>query len=428
MMRSLFSGVSGLRIHQTKMDVIGNNISNVNTIGFKRSTTTFNDVISQTLSGATAASDTTGKGGTNAMQVGLGANVSSISTVMTTGSSERTDDPNDVMISGDGFFIVQDATGYYFTRAGAFSVDDVGNLTDSNGLKVCGWSTDNEGKVVPGKVEGLNLYEGTKSYLNPEVTTSITYNGNFNPDTNPVQTNTLAFFDSLGNRYVVDAVATYSTDTKTWTVNIGSTATVNNDENNKVDLVFSKDTIPLTFDEDGTLLSQDTADLQITTSVDFKGDSPYNSTFADEITINFSQLTQFNAKANATAVTDDGYEAGSLKGYSIGSDGVITGSYTNGLTKTLGQIAIADFPNPSGLEKVGSNLYAATTNSGDFDGVGVEVGANGGELIGGSREMSNVDLSYEFTQMITTQRGFQANSRIITTSDEMLQELVNLKR
>lgn len=157
-------------------------------------------------------------------------------------------------------------------------------------------------------------------------------------------------------------------------------------------------------------------------------EKPYNSVFADELTIDFSGLTQFNSKNDALATADDGYTAGSLKGYSIGSDGVITGSYTNGMSKTLGQIALADFVNPSGLEKVGNNLYAATTNSGDFDGTGVEVGSNGESLIGGSLEMSNVDISYEFTQMITTQRGFQANSRIITTSDEMLQELVNLKR
>ncbi len=170
MMRSLFSGVSGLRIHQTKMDVIGNNISNVNTVGFKRSTTVFMDVINQTLSGATAASDTTGKGGTNPTQVGLGSNVSAINTVMTGGSTERTDNPNDVMISGDSFFIVSDATGYYFTRAGAFQVDDDGNLTDSNGMSVCGWNTNSDDEIVQTKVAPLNLYEGTKSYLKPTMT------------------------------------------------------------------------------------------------------------------------------------------------------------------------------------------------------------------------------------------------------------------
>ncbi len=428
MMRSLFSGVSGLRIHQTKMDVIGNNISNVNTVGYKRATTVFNDVISQTLSGATSASEASGKGGTNAMQIGLGSNVSAISNVMTTGLSERTDNPNDVMISGDGFFIVSDATGFYFTRAGAFQVDDVGNLTDSNGMSVCGWNTDNYGNIIQGEVEPLNLYEGTKMYLDPEVTTSITFTGNLNADTHPEQKNTISFYDSIGNQYTINCMTVYNPDNKGWTATLGTSAMVNNDPNNTVELNFGTGNITFSFDEDGTLLTQDPKTLKIRTTVDFAGDSPFNSVFADELVIDFSNLTQFNAKVSAMANRDDGYTAGTLKGFSIGADGIITGSYTNGLTKSLGQIPIADFRNPAGLEKVGNNLYAETTNSGDFDRIGTEVGVSGGKFMGGNLEMSNVDLSYEFTQMITTQRGFQANSRIITTSDEMLQELVNLKR
>ncbi len=442
MMRSLFSGVSGLRIHQTKMDVIGNNISNINTVGFKRSTTTFNDVINQNLSGATAPSENTGKGGTNAMQIGLGSNVSAISTVMTTGSAERTDNPNDVMISGDGFFIVSDTTGYYFTRAGAFQVDDMGNLTDSNGMRVCGWPADSEGKVVKGKVEPLNITGGTNAYMEATPTNRVTFSGNLNPDLSP-KLNTVAFFDSIGNRYVVNATSTYDKDKQTWEVKLDKEATVNGNEKNKVMLDFKdQDSITLTFDDHGLLKPAENPDpdnpgsgFQIVTDVevnetDTSEDSiTYNSKF-EKITIDFNSLTGFagESKSDATAVTDNGNYAGALKGYSIGSDGTVTGTYTNGETKTLGMIAVADFPNPSGLEKVGNNLYAATTNSGDFDGIGSEIGESGGSFIGGSLEMSNVDISYEFTQMITTQRGFQANSRIITTSDEMLQELVNLKR
>jgi len=412
------------------MDVIGNNISNVNTVGFKRSTTVFNDVISQTLSGATGASDVSGKGGTNAMQIGLGSNVSAISTVMTTGSTERTDNPNDVMISGDGFFIVSDVTGNYFTRAGAFQVDDFGNLTDSNGMMVNGWTTDENDNIVKQKVQGLNLYEGNKSYLKPTVTDSISFSGNLNPATNPKQLNTISFYDSLGNSYRIDVNSTYDEGSKRWDIELGTRATVNGDPENMVDLAIGTPTFSLGFDTDGTLLGQDADTLVLTTTVDFAdpANAPFNSEFAPELKIDFHNLTQFAANADADATTDNGYYAGSLKGFSIGSDGIITGTYTNGLTKALGQIAIADFPNPAGLEKVGNNLYAATTNSGDFDGIGQEIGASGGKLMGGNLEMSNVDISYEFTQMITTQRGFQANSRIITTSDEMLQELVNLKR
>ncbi len=438
MMRSLFSGVSGLRIHQTKMDVIGNNISNVNTVGFKRSTTVFNDVINQTLSGATAANEASGKGGTNAMQIGLGSNVSAVSTVMTTGSTERTDNPNDVMISGDGFFIVSDTTGFYFTRAGAFQVDDLGNLTDSNGMMVNGWSTDQNDEIVKQRVSPLNLYEGTKSYLNPTATDSITFTGNLNPSENPTQLNTMTFYDSLGNSYRIDVTLQYNrtidengvaTGTPDWTVTFDNKATVNNDSKNIVELnIEPAEFGPIEFNEGGTLLDRDAEQFIHPLTVTWGDNQLFNSTFEPTINVDFHNLTQFKSKADATATTDNGYEAGSLKGYSIGADGIITGSYTNGLTKTLGQIAIADFPNPAGLEKSGNNLYSATTNSGDFDGIGQEIGAGGGKLMGGSLEMSNVDISYEFTQMITTQRGFQANSRIITTSDEMLQELVNLKR
>lgn len=426
MMRSLYSGVSGLRVHQTKMDVISNNISNVNTVGFKKSTTVFNTVLSQKLQGATAANENSGKGGTNAMMIGLGTNVAAIGTVMTTGSAQRTDAANDVMINGDGFFVVSDATGYYFTRAGAFSVDDEGNLIDTNGLKVCGWDVDEDGKIVQSKAEGLNLYEGSKSYIEPQQTTLVAFEGNLNADTNPKNVNTMYFFDSIGNRYTVDCYFNYNSDTRQWDFSMSNTATVNGSE--KIELNgLDNISASVTF-QDGLPVGESGALQIVLTELGFAGESPYNSTFAPQITIDFSGLTQFNTKVDATAVTKDGYEAGSLSGYSIGGDGIITGTYTNGLSKTLGQIVIADFVNPAGLESIGNNLFQATVNSGDFNGIGKEVGANGGELISGTLEMSNVDIAYEFTEMITTQRGFQANSRIITTSDEMLQELVNLKR
>jgi flagellar hook protein FlgE len=427
MMRSLYSGVSGLRVHQTKMDVIANNVSNINTVGFKKASTVFSTVLSQKLSGATAASDTSGKGGTNAMMIGLGSNVAAINNVMTTGSAERTDAANDIMINGDGFFVVSDVTGYYFTRAGAFSLDEEGNLIDTNGLKVCGWNVDENGKVVQGKAEGLNLYEGNKSYVEPQQTTLINFEGNLNADEKPNQVNTMSFYDSIGNRYTVDCYLTYNTSSKAWDFTMSNTATVNGSDTielNGLDNI----TTSITF-QDGLPVGGDTGALQIVlTELGFAGESPYNSSFAPQITIDFSNLTQFNTTVDATAVTKDGYEAGALSGYSIGGDGTITGTYTNGMSKTLGQIVVANFKNPAGLESIGSNLFAATVNSGDFDGIGVEVGADGSEFIAGTLEMSNVDLAFEFTEMITTQRGFQANSRIITTSDEMLQELVNLKR
>lgn len=434
-MRSLFSGVSGLRVHQTKMDVIANNVSNVNTLGFKRADVTFTDVFNQTLSSASGPNDASGRGGTNAMQIGLGSNVASINNIMTTGSTQRTDNGNDLMINGDGFFIVSDANGYSFTRAGAFQVDKLGNLNDANGMRVCGWpaieDADNPGqqKIQPGKVVPINLYEGDKSYAPPKATTTIEFDGNINIEDSP-KTNTMAFYDTLGNRYVVSTKLEYdeTANPKTWTFSMENKAVVNGDEKNPVELTGLDVTKTLTFDANGKPIGT-TEDLKLDlTGVAFAGEAPFTSEFTDPLTVNFANMTQFKGKTDLTSSPKDGNEAGSLKEYSIDSSGKITGKYTNGATKLLGQIPIADFKNPAGLEKIGSNLYQTSPNSGDFDGIGLDIGAVGGTFISGSLEMSNVDLSYEFTQMITTQRGFQANSRVITTSDDMLQELVNLKR
>ena len=434
MMRSLYSGVSGLRSHQTKMDVIGNNISNVNTVGYKKATTTFSDAFNQTMRGASMANDNTGRGGLNSMQIGLGSSVAAVQNVMTRGSSQRTDNTTDVMINGNGFFVVRDVTGYYFTRAGAFSVDENGNLVDTNGLKVCGWNAvddqDNPGqqKIVQTVVTPVNIYEGEKSYVPPAVTTTINFTGNLNSVDNPEQINTLSFYDSIGNRFTVEVRLTYQGDNQ-WQFDFARSsdgnviASINGDVKNTVALNINGDSPTIQF-ENGILSQNSTRAIELSIT---HPDDP-NVKFADTITVNFKDLTQFNAKNDATATTVDGYTAGSISGFSIGSDGIITGSYTNGLTKILGEIVIADFVNPAGLQKIGDNLFATTVNSGDFDGIGQEVGVNGANFISGSLEMSNVDLAYEFTEMITTQRGFQTNSRIITTSDEMLQELVNLKR
>jgi len=433
MMRSLFSGVSGLRTHQTKMDVIGNNISNVNTIGFKKAAVTFSDVFSQTTEGATAANEASGRGGKNAMQIGLGSSVSAITNIMTDGSPQRTDNGNDLMISGDSFLILQDNSGFYFTRAGALEVDKNGNLIDSNGIKVCGWQAvddeENPGqqKIVQGKVTPLNLYDGEKSYIEPSVTTRIDFNGNINKDKANIQRNTMYFYDSVGNMYTVDTSLAFNPETNKWDFTMNNTATINNDNSNQVTLTGLDQTISIEF-KDGLPVGDSTALQLVLTGVTVEGNNPYNSEFNDTITIDFSRLTQFASTVDATATTLDGNAAGSLTSYSFGKDGKITGKYTNGLSKILGQIVVADFVNPAGLQKEGSNLYTSTVNSGDFDGIGLEIGATGGEFIPGSLEMSNVDLAYEFTEMITTQRGFQANSRVITTSDDMLQELVNLKR
>lgn len=439
MMRSLYSGVSGLKVHQTKMDVIGNNISNVNTTGFKASRVTFNEIFSQTISGASAPNADTGRAGTNAMQIGLGVNVSSIDTNMTEGAAQRTDIASDLKIEGDGFFIVGDGSGNYFTRAGAFRLDKEGTLATSSGLKVYGWGTNAAGAIEKGKVEPIEIMSAENLYAEPKATSNVSFEGNlYTGDadgTNESITKTIAFYDSLGNRFTTELNFKYDTAAKEWNVSFPKTGTavpatgdpvmyMNGDTTNPISFSPPAD-FDLTFDTNGKLAtaSIQSINLTITPGTGF----PVKSTF-NTMKVDFTKLTQFNEKTTAQSYTKDGLEPGNLTGYSIGTDGIITGKYSNGTEKKFGQIAVATFKNPAGLEKFGDNLFITTSNSGDFDGIGQDPTAGGGKLNAGVLEMSNVDLSSEFTDMITTQRGFQANSKIITTSDEMLQELVSMKR
>ncbi len=486
MMRSMFTAISGLKAHQTKMDVIGNNIANVNTVGFKSSRVTFSEFFSQNLSGATGASDVTGRGGTNPMQIGLGTNVSSIDVNMSTGASQSTGNAMDLMINGDGFFIVGDNSGTYFTRAGAFGLDASGNLVNSSGLNVMGWDViqdpENPGeyKTIKEGVKPVSI-SGDKTYVEPTTTKNIELTGNLNALTNPEHTTSMSFYDSLGNSYTVDIQLTYNETDEAWDINMADQAYVNGDREKPLRVSVTAGTpATLTFEEtqytdptnNATYAGSDRAqayisvgnaikfdadgkvDLENSTAsggvesdffnitIDANDNLPVDATFGgsqskpsdknqtdpNSVSIDFGDLTGFNEKESASATSLDGNSAGTLANMSIGQDGTVYGLYTNGQTRPIAMIPIANFANPGGLEKVGSSLFVATANSGEFDGVGIEVGVTGGNMMGGTLEMSNVDLSTEFTEMITTQRGFQANSRTITTSDEILQELVNLKR
>lgn len=440
-MRSLFSGVSGLKVHQTKMDVIGNNISNVNTTGFKSSRATFNEIFSQTLSGASAPNANSGRAGTNAMQVGLGVSVSSIDNNMTEGAAQRTDRPEDLKIEGDAFFIVGDASGKYFTRAGDFKIDKDGSLGTFGGLKVYGWNVDAAGEIQKGQVVPIDIMSSTNMYNPPEMTRNITFEKNIFTDDGTVQQN-ISFYDSLGNKFTAALDFTYDSTTKVWSVDFPTVkykdpadpTGVNMLEGKLMYMNGSKEPIVLTansplktleFNENGRLPEKPASASQFTLNISAEG-LPVNSVFS-EILVDFGKLTQFNEQSTVT-VSNDGINPGNLSSYSIDQSGIITGSYTNGTTKTFGQIAVTTFKNPAGLEKIGNNLFTTTPNSGDFNGIGQDPTVGGGKINSSTLEMSNVDLASEFTDMITTQRGFQANSKIITTSDEMLQELVNLKR
>lgn len=447
MMRSMFSGVSGLRAHQTRMDVIGNNVANVNTVGFKSGRVTFQEVFAQTLQGAGAPDAATGRGGTNPMQVGLGLGVGSIDTLMTRGSLQRTDNPTDLSIEGDGFFVVRGGSGdtFSFTRAGNFGLDKLGNLVAGGGMNVYGWqaySTGTDGSYtfdteLP--IEPINLYADdhnlNKRMIAAKATQNIVLAGNLDaaytafstdPDAKSF-TVPMTVYDSLGNDYKINIVFQKSEETigtppapstSTWTWSIPS------DTSTPSKYTVTMPTTPaptITFDNTGKITAATTT-LQTVTI------TPAAAAAQMSIDLDFSKITMYAGDSSVKPSNIDGYPSGNLVTFNVGADGILTGIYSNGQQQPLGMIALAYFTNPAGLQKIGDNLYIPTTNSGDFN-KALKAGSEGvGTLNPGTLEMSNVDLSKEFTDMIITQRGFQANSRIITTSDEMLQELVNLKR
>ena len=480
MMRSLYSAVSGLKVHQTKMDVIGNNIANVNTIGFKASSVNFSDIFYQTTKSASGANELTGKAGTNATQIGLGATLASISADMTAqGGTQRTDNATDIMINGNEFFIVNSGGVNYFTKNGAFTTDAAGNLCTEDGAMVMGWGVDSTtGNVVKGQVHSLGIYTAENTYSAPEATTDVFFSGNIDQNDTDLEngkTIQMEFYDNIGNKYTakfsitatdtvdkniysvavtdvldesglsifveaeeVDGITVYSQKVPTPTVTFGGetySATV--DTVTGVATLTGGD-LTLTFNaSSGKFVSingEDAVDFSIDTGT--TGTTSSKQLFED-ISVNFSQITMYEnsglstvtpTRGNLVTGLGAGTVLGKISGVSISDDGKIYAAYDNGATKLLGQIAVASFANPAGLEAVGGSLFKATLNSGEFDGVGVDVTENGDSFTTGVLEMSNVDLSTEFTEMITTQRGFQANSRIITTSDTLLEELINLKR
>ena len=591
MMRSLFSGVAGLKTHQTRMDVIGNNIANVNTVGYKASSMVFADLMSQTTQKASGPNAATGTGGTNAGQIGLGVKSGAININITgQGSAQSTGNPFDIMIEGDNFFVVNNGTENKFTRDGSFYVDAAGNLAmTSTGYNVMGWQVDPETMDIrQDTVSALRIMSTANLTYPPEATTQANMGGILDKnDKDSTSSNgkvvNLQFFDALGYSYtakfsfkksdktnknedsyslelvgiqdaygnevpgvtkemfgkngIQDKTGKVSFDATNYSWN-GTQLINNTDKKVIVDLAalvtaagtdLSKRGEKITVNDNADATVQDGLDA-IAKAYGFEGSTEeflalrrtiedatdptkdvtysmvemlvalsqkpgstdpdvlptfpnakpdddtsfetsgrsftgvtitFNSNNGDflgingqqtmstsvlkvsdlggnfsDITIDFSELSEPDNKGTSTASATSGdlkglgagRRLGKMIGVSIQQNGMIYASYDNGMTKLLGQIATASFPNASGLEKQGDNMYAATLNSGEFDGIGVDITASGGKMSTGQLEMSNVDLSSEFTEMITTQRGFQANSRIITVSDTLLEELTNLKR
>lgn len=416
MMRSMYAGVSGLKAHQTRMDVIGNNIANVNTAGFKASRVTFKEMLSQTLSGAKAPQGN--RGGMNPQQVGLGVSLGSIDTNLVQGNLQSTGLGTDLAIQGNGFFVVNNGTQNFYTRAGALTLDENGNLVNaSNGYIMQGWMATNGIIDTNSPLTGIRIPIGDT--MAPQASTEAVFAGNLNA-ADPVEwTATIDIYDSQGQKHTLTLKFTHTgTDNVwTWTASIDGAS-------------LSSNTGTITFGGDGkvdTITFGEDEKVDTVTGVTF--DIVFNNG-TDQIAgfrLDLSAVTQMAGDNTLDGLYADGYSMGSLESFSIDNAGVITGSYSNGLTKAIGQIAIANFSNAGGLTRVGDTLFAESQNSGIAQ-IGAAGTAGRGKISAGTLEMSNVDLAEQFTDMITTQRGFQANSRIISTTDEMLQDLVNLKR
>ncbi|MEV7972394.1 flagellar hook protein FlgE [Cellulomonas sp. NPDC089187] len=395
MLRSLFSGISGLRSHQTMLDVTGNNIANVNTTGFKSSQTQFQDTLSQLLTGAGAAQ--AGVGGTNPAQVGLGVRVAGITTSFTQGASQLTGRSTDMMIQGDGFFVVRKGAETFYTRAGSFDFDATGQMTlPGDGALVQGWMAVNGVIDTNAPVTDLKVPAGT--VMGAVASTTASFLGNLPADAADGTTKSLDLevYDAQGNARDITLTLTKSATGWAMSATDGTTT------------YPATGTQAMTFDANGALTSAGSFTL-------------------GGVTVDLSTITGYAGVDTIATGTQNGRSAGTLQSFQLGADGTITGSFSNGLKQAIGRIALANFTNPAGLQKSGGSLFSASVNSGDAQ-VGVAGAGGRGSLAGGALEMSNVDLSSEFTSLIVAQRGFQANSRVITTSDEVLQELVNLKR
>ncbi|MGY1639153.1 flagellar hook protein FlgE, partial [Geodermatophilus sp. SYSU D00742] len=411
MLRSMFSAISGLRAHQTKLDVTGNNIANVNTVGFKSSQTVFEDTLSQVLSNGSAPAD--GRGGTNPAQVGLGVKVAGITTNFGQGSTQNTGRATDFMISGDGFFVTKAGNEQTYTRAGSFNFDGSGKLVTPEGAVLQGWMARPDGTVdTNGAIGDLSVPYG--QVMPPKATENGGVRGNLSSAAAAgagVQSQ-ITMYDELGAAHQITLSFT------------------KDDSTPPVDHRWS---LALT-DETGASLGTATLDfdpvsgkLPNGSSVSFTPSATMVGSWPGPVAIDLDGLSQFGSASSLVPTEQDGYAPGTLQSFALSSDGTIVGVYSNSLRQGIGQLAMATFANPAGLEKAGNSSFRVGNNSGTP--VIGEAGAGGaGTLTAGALEMSNVDLAEEFTGLIVAQRGFQANSRVITSSDEVLQDLVNLKR
>jgi flagellar hook protein FlgE len=419
---SLYSGVSGLATNGNAMSVIGNNIANNNTIGFKGGRTLFSDLLSNGVSGS---------GGTS--QVGRGVGLSTIDNRFSQGTFESTEVNTDLAIEGEGFFIVKEpiTNGSLYTRAGAFRFNAGGFLTSPEGYNVQGYKLNDAGEISG---DLANIQVDTTSLSAPKATTNVklatnldagaSYLGGFNiadPANTTNYANSLNIYDSLGNPHLLTVYFSKmdpTTNPLQWEWN----ATVDGAQLGGAPGPVLVGSGSLQFDINGKMTAANPA-----TQPTNAGVLTWNNNSDQNQLLNLAfSTTQYSNASVVISQSQDGFTTGSVAQLSIDNEGYVLGNYSNGQPRKLYQIALAKFSNPGGLQKSGSNLFASGTNSGDAI-VGT-VGSGIGKIFTNSLEQSNVDLAAEFVAMITTQRGFQASSKIITTTDEMLSELINLKR
>ena len=463
MMRSLYAGVSGMQNHQTRLDVIGNNVANVNTTGFKRGRVNFQDMISQQMSGA--ASPTTEVGGVNPKEVGLGVTVAAIDTVFTQGNLQTTGVSTDVAIQGNGFFILKNGEESFYTRAGAFSLDSEGTLVNpANGMRVQGWMAEEiNGQMVlqtAGSTEDLIIPVGSKDPA--KATENVNFACNLNKNTPEILegaspediakgtwSTEQKIYDSFGNEHMLNVSFTRVVgNPNQWQATVTVDPDMADESQTRVGLNTTDgqgNTFLVNFDNNGSLLSvTDSAgnltnpegQIVLQTSFNVIGANPDEAGNPTRQTLNINlgtigsqknTITQSASSSSTKAYYQDGYTMGYLDNFKIDSSGIITGVYSNGTNRTIGQIALATFANQGGLEKAGDNTYVESNNSGMAN-IGTSGIAGKGSMLAGALEMSNVDLTEQFTDMIVTQRGFQASSKTITTADTLLETVMNLKR
>ncbi len=415
MLRSMFAAISGLHGNQTMMDVIGNNIANVNTVGYKSGRVDFQDIMSQTIHGATAPQG--GLGSIDPAQIGLGMTVAGIDVLQTQGNLQTTGVATDMAIQGDGFFVESDGSGTYYTRDGSFNIALDGSLANpASGMKVQGWQADAAGKIdITQPITNIVIPIGQRTTA--LATSAVTISGNLDAGASAgtAVPTTMTVYDSLGIAHSVKVTFT-QTAANTWSWAATKDAA---DTGITISPVAGPPPVnqgTLSFSTSGVETGS-TGSLSFTFPDGAKASTP---------SVSFDQMTQFSGTSQPTGQTD-GFPSGTLTTFSVGNAGEISGVYSNGQTQVLGQIALADFLNPAGLLRSGQNNFASTSASGAAN-IGIAGSGGRGSVATGALEMSNVDLATEFTGMITAERGFQANSRVITTSDQMLQELVNLKQ